>query len=42
MSMNLDWLPVREEDNGAFTLVGNELRSNATYDFEAKNSYPYS
>ena len=27
------------EDNGAFTLVGNELRSNATYDFEAKNSY---
>jgi hypothetical protein len=27
------------EDNGAFTLVGNELRSNATYDFEDKNSY---
>jgi hypothetical protein len=27
------------EDNGMFTLVGNELRSNATYDFEDKNSY---
>ncbi len=27
------------EDNHMFTLVGNELRSNATYDFEAKNSY---
>ena len=27
------------EDNSAFTLVGNELRSNATYDYEAKNSY---
>ena len=29
---------VQEEDNGAFTLVGNELRS-CHYDFEAKNSY---
>ena len=27
------------EDNAAFTLVGNELRSNVTYDFEDKNSY---
>ena len=27
------------EDNAAFTLVGNELRSNATYDFEAKSNY---
>ena len=27
------------EDNTAFTLVGNELRSNLTYDFEDKNSY---
>ncbi|MBG31086.1 MAG: hypothetical protein CMI31_13975 [Opitutae bacterium] len=27
------------EDNAAFTLVGNELRSNATYDFEVKNQY---
>jgi hypothetical protein len=27
------------EDNAAFTLVGNQLRSNATYDCEAKNSY---
>ncbi len=26
-------------DNSAFTLVGNELRSNATYDYEAKNAY---
>jgi hypothetical protein len=27
------------EDNAAFTLVGNELRSNVSYDFEDKNSY---
>ncbi|MDA9120191.1 putative Ig domain-containing protein [Opitutales bacterium] len=27
------------EDNAMFTLVGNELRSNATYDFEAKNTF---
>ena len=27
------------EDNAAFTLVGNQLRSNATYDHEVKNAY---
>ena len=27
------------EDNHMFTLVGNELRSNATYDHEANSSY---
>ena len=27
------------EDNAMFTLVGNELRSNATYDFEANNTF---